>query len=85
MSEKIDKTEYATSDIHFSAFIMAMDIQLKRTDIEQNGKRKVVFVFDIPKTDLTNLKNDFFGGKGVVKVQKFVQALRSLKSVCFIS
>lgn len=80
-----EKTEYFTSDIHFSAFLLSLDYQLKRTDIENNGKRKVVFVFDIPKNDLTILKNDYFGGKGMVKVQKFVQALRSLKSVCFVN
>lgn len=80
-----DFIEYSTSDIHFGSYLIALDIPLKRTDIEENGKRKVIFVFDVPKNNLVTLKNDYFGGKGTVKVQKFVQALRSLKSVCFIN
>ena len=76
-------TEYSSSDIYFAAYLCALDFPLKQTERE-GDKKKVVFVFDIPKKDLNKIKTDFFGGSGTVKVQKFVQALRSLKSICFV-
>lgn len=79
-----DIAEYRSSDIYFCAYICALGNQLKRTEVEDENKKKVIFVFDIPKKDLQGLKTSFFGGAGQVNAQKFVQALRSLKSICFI-
>ena len=78
-------THYKTSDIYFSSYLCAIDIKLECTEQEeQNGRRKIVFVFKVPVKDLQRLKAAFFGGSGTVHCQKYVQCLRSLKSMCFI-
>lgn len=76
-----DIITFTTSDIYFSSYICALDIPLKRTESE--GEKKKLFVFEISKSKLNELKTSFFGGSGVVKVNKFVQALRNLKSACY--
>jgi hypothetical protein len=76
---------YRTSDIHFAAFLGALDVPLVNTEREDSGdgRTKVMFVFKVPANNLRQLKAQFFGGTGTVKVQKFVQQLRNLKSMCF--
>ena len=84
--EKIEYMLYRTSDIYFAAYLCAIDINLECTENEtnDNGGRKVIFVFKVPKKDLERLKASFFGGSGTCRVQKYVQQLRSLKSMCFV-
>ena len=65
----MEKNEYSTSDIHFAAYIQALDIPLKITDNVKQEKRKVLFVFDLPKDKIDTLKSECFGGSGEVKVQ----------------
>ena len=76
---------YRTSDIHFAAYLCSIDFPLTTTEQENaaNGHRKVVFVFTIPKNAVEKVKASFFGGTGTVKARKFVDNLRSLKSMCF--
>jgi len=76
---------YRTSDIHFASFLGALDVPLVNTEREESGdgRTKVMFVFRVPSSSLRQLKAQYFGGTGTVKVQKFVQQLRSLKSMCF--
>jgi len=76
---------YKTSDIYFASYLCALDIPLERTEPEEDGgKKKVLFIFKVPTKDMARLKASFFGGTGTVKAQKFVQSLRSLKSMCFV-
>ena len=77
---------YKTSDIHFSGFLGALDIPLVNTEKEKTGDNrfKVVFVFKVPANALRQLKTQYFGGKGTVKALRFVEQLRSLKSMCFV-
>ena len=78
-------TLYRTSDIYFSAYLSSLDVSLERTEPEEDGgKRKVIFIFKVPTKDMPRLKASFFGGTGTVKAQKFVQALRNLKSMCYV-
>jgi hypothetical protein len=80
-------TIYRTSDIYFASYLCALDLVLESTEIEDGGSaknRKVMFLFKVPTKDLQRLKASFFGGSGTVKAQKFVQHLRSLKSMCFV-
>lgn len=76
---------YRTSDIYFSSYLCALDIPLKTTETQANegGRDKVVFVFSVPQADLQRLKVSYFGGSGTVHAHKFVQQIRSLKSMCF--
>ena len=87
MASKKDNNEtlYRTSDIYYAAFLCAIDITLESTEQEttESGHRKIIFVFRVPIADLHRLKTSFFGGTATVKVQKFVQALRNLKSLCY--
>ena len=79
-------TLYRTSDIYFAAYLCSLDITLNCTENQasEGGRNKVFFVFSVPQADLQRLKASYFGGSGTVKAQKFVQQLRSLKSMCFV-
>jgi hypothetical protein len=76
---------YKTSDIYFSAYLSSLDLPLERTEPEDDGgKKKILFIFKVPAKDMARLKASFFGGTGTVRAMKFVQSLRSLKSMCFV-
>jgi len=76
---------YRTSDIYFASYLCSLDIPLKTTEAERtDGGKKVVFVFSLPETDLQRLKSSYFGGTGTVKARRFVDNIRSLKSMCFV-
>ena len=77
---------YRSSDIYFSSFLASLDIPLVTTEASKgaDGGHKVVFVFSIPEADLPRLKASYFGGAGTVKARKFVDNLRSLKSMCYV-
>ena len=83
--EKKDRN-YKSSDIYFSAFLCSLDIPLITTETEKGseGAKKVVFVFRVPDADLQRLKSSYFGGTGTVKARRFVDNIRSLKSMCFV-
>ena len=76
---------YRTSDIYFSAYLCSLDFPLEATESQQSpdGHKKVVFVFKATDEHLRNAKTGFFGGGGTVKARKFVDNIRSLKSLCF--
>jgi len=85
MDNEEEFTIYRTSDIYFASYLCALDVSLERTEPEEDGgKKKVLFIFKVPAKDMARLKASFFGGTGTVKAQKFVQCLRSLKSMCFV-
>jgi len=88
MKDKDDNksTLYRTSDIYFAAYLCAIDLTMETTESEknENGGKKVIFVFKVPRKDLERLKAGFFGGSATVKVQRYVQAIRNLKSMCFV-
>jgi hypothetical protein len=79
-------TLYRTSDIYFAAFLCSIDVEMVTTEDEkgQDGGRKLVFVFKVPSSDLGKLKASFFGGNATVKVRKFVDNLKSLKSMVYV-
>lgn len=76
---------YRTSDIYFSAYLSSLDFSLVTTERgpAADGGEKVVFLFSIPEVDLPKVKASYFGGTGTVKARKFVDNLRSLKSMCY--
>ncbi len=77
---------YRTSDIYFSAYLCSLDFPLEATENEKNpeGHKKVVFVFKMTDDHLRRAKTGYFGGTATVKARKFVDNIRSLKSMCFI-
>ena len=79
--EKI--TTYRSSDIYFCSYLASLDIPLLTTETEKapDGGKKVVFLFRIKESDLQRLKSSFFGGTGTVKARRFVDNIRSLKSM----
>lgn len=75
---------YRSSDIYFSSYLCSLDIPLKTTEVEVNkGGKKVVFVFQLSEADLQRMKASYFGGTGTVKARRFVDNIRSLKSICY--
>lgn len=81
----VETVLYRTSDIYFSAYLCALDIELVTTEHDESeGQKKLVFVFKAPRADIGRLKASFFGGGGTVKVRKFVDSLKALKSLCYI-
>lgn len=86
ISNPLPKTVlYRTSDIYYSSFLCSLDIPLLTTEQDKSadGSRKVVFVFKVPEADLPRLKSAYFGGTGTVKARRFVDNIRSLKSMVF--
>jgi len=81
MSDK--KILYRTSDIYFSAFLMAIDINFIDMEDSKNekGQAKKMFVFSIPDKEVGRLKRLFFGGAGTVRARRFVDELKTLKSM----
>ena len=77
---------YRTSDIYFSSFLSALDLDLVTTEKEKvnRDRKKVIFVFKVPEEDLGRLKTLFFGGSGTVKGLKYANALKTLKQMCFV-
>jgi len=53
-------------------------------DSGSDGGRKLVFVFRVQNSDISRLKASFFGGQATVKVRKFVDNLKALKSLVYI-
>lgn len=79
------ETLYRTSDLYFASYLCALDIPLATSESEGNvDSHKVMFVFKIPQDDLNRLKASYFGGSGTVHARKFVDSLRSLKSLCHV-
>jgi hypothetical protein len=76
---------YRTSDIYFASYLCSLDFPLVTTESEgaANGSHKVIFVFEMRDEHLRSAKTQFFGGTGTVKARKFVDNIRSLKSMCF--
>lgn len=84
--EENRSTLYRTSDIHFGAYLSALDVPLLTTERErsESGRSKVIFVFKMPQKDVDRFKALYFGGSGTVHARKFVDNLRSLKMMCHI-
>ena len=76
---------YRTSDIYFASYLCSLDFALTTTENEKTptGNSKIVFVFSIPDEAIGKVKSSYFGGTGTVKARKFVDNIRSLKSMCF--
>lgn len=85
MNETPKLKTYKSSDLYFCAFLCSMDIQLKYTEKEVNEKdTKIIFVFEISEAVLMRAKALYFGGSGTVVARKFVDNMRSLKSLCYV-
>ena len=84
-AERTRLEPYQTTDIYFSAYLVALGLPLQGTEWEsENGKRKLVFIFRLTKRDVKRLKASFFGNTGTVKVMTFVNALKGLKQMCYV-
>ena len=77
---------YRTSDIYFAAYLCSIDIPLEATENAPtpDGHKKVVFVFKVEEAHLKRAKTGFFGNTATVHVRKFVDNVRSLKTLCFV-
>ena len=87
MSDSNVKTVlYRTSDLYFAAYLCSLDFSLVTTEQAPatDGGKKVVFLFNIPEPELPRVKASYFGGGGTVKARKFVDNLRSLKSMVYV-
>jgi hypothetical protein len=86
MSENGTMKLYRTSDIYFAAFLCSLDFTLEATENGKagDGSRKVIFVFKIQSAHVNRVKATYFGGTATVNARKFVDNIRSLKSMCFV-
>jgi len=73
-----------TSDIYFASYINALGKPIKSASkVNDAGKVKTVFEFELTAEDEEKFKTDFFGGTGEVRALAYMYSLRSLKSMCF--
>jgi hypothetical protein len=79
-------TLYRTSDIYFAAYLSSVDFDLVTTEEESggDGRRKLVFVFRVDDIEMGRIKASYFSGNATVKVRRFVDNLKSLKSMVYI-
>lgn len=77
---------YRTSDIYFASFLCSLDFHLEATENSKagDGSKKVIFVFRAAPEHIKRSKASFFGGTATVNARKFVDNIRSLKSLCFV-
>lgn len=83
----IEYTIYKTSDIYFSAYLVALDFKMLNTEEEideTTNRKKLFFVFELPKMQQTLIKSGYFNGSGTIKALRYAQALKSLKSMCYV-
>jgi hypothetical protein len=75
---------YRTSDLYFSAYLCSNEIPMVSTErAEGSDSKKLTFVFRVQANQVDKLRASYFGGHGTVKALKFVERLRSLKSMCY--
>jgi len=85
MSDEKEPILYRTSDIYFASYLCAIDVVLQTTERQQSDNHtKVIFVFKVARPDLDRMRAAFFGGHATVKVQRYVEALRNLKQMCYV-
>ena len=76
----INQTEYRTSDLYFSAYLVVAGCPLKRTDRDGN---RIFFIFDeVPL--LEDLKLQYFNGHAQVKAQPYASQIKNLKSLTHV-
>lgn len=75
---------YRTSDIYFGAYLISLGLRFISTELDMEiEKKKMIFVFEVPKLSIHKLKSDYFSDRAVVKAMSYAQALKSLKSACY--
>ena len=72
--------EYRTSDLYFAAYLQVAGLRLVGTD--RNGSGKVHFIFDTSVSNITELKNGWFGLSSKVVALSYANAVKTLKSLC---
>jgi len=73
--------KYRTSDLYFSAYLKTAGVPFLTT--ERNG-RKVIFVFE-RSSSIKDLKREYFNRTARVPALTFVDEIRSLKSLTYIT
>jgi len=78
---------YRTSDIYFASYLCSIDVQLEASETEDNGhgRKRVVWVFKVPNDGIKRMKAAYFGGNATVRARRFVDNLKSLKQMCYVS
>jgi len=76
---------YSTSDIYFASYLCSVEIEMVSTEEEMgdDGRTKLKFVFKVSSSNVRRLRASYFAGHGTVKVRKFVDNLKALKSMVY--
>jgi ssRNA-specific RNase YbeY (16S rRNA maturation enzyme) len=73
--------KYKTSDLYFASFLKCVGVALITTEIE--GK-KISFVFE-DKGTIKELKKQYFNREATVPALNFVDEIRSMKALTYMS
>lgn len=76
--------EFRTNDLYFAAYLQVAGASLIRTDREPGGS-KVFFVFDSSVANIDELRVAWFNNAGRIPAQPYANAIKSLKSACFMA
>lgn len=72
-----------TSDLYFSAYLMAKGIALEAMNIQTNGRRqKIIFTFN-SQEKLDNLVRTFQNGKALINPIEFKKSILHLKDIMY--
>ena len=73
----------ATSDLYFSAYLMAEGIAIDRMDIlRDGGRKKVIFIFS-GNGELARLNSSFQDGTALINPTEFKKSLLHLKDMMY--
>lgn len=78
-----NKNEFRTSDLYFAAYLVVAGVQM--TGTERSGSGKVSFIFDTSMANVVELKNAWFAQTGKVAALPYANAVKSLKSICYMN
>lgn len=76
---------YRTPELYFAAYLCIIGVQMVTTEDEaiSGNRKKLYFVFKVPRRDLTRLKAQYFSGTAKVPAKPYADKVRSLKQLCF--
>ena len=72
------RKDYRTSDLYLAAYLKTQDLRFKGT--HKDGGR-VFFIFDY-RSDIDDLKTEFFSGRGKVSAFDFMNEVKAMKTLC---
>lgn len=76
----------STSDLNLASFVWASGYKdyTFNKGIDNKGKQRLIFYFNIPEDKFMELKKSYASGSGMISALEMVNAQRHFKNICFM-